>query len=186
VGYVGGIAPWSGIKETLSTVVPMALSFDPGIEFHVYGDGPDAPMISQIAKNQHAIKYFGEVSYKKVPAIIRTFTIGLIPFLKCSLTDQSCPMKLFEYWAAGVPVVSTDLYEVRRIAEGAVLFANDFYKMADCIKMLLSDETLRNRLRSDGFDKVLEYEWSHISARLLEVIFSLIEKSADAVKGEEI
>jgi glycosyltransferase involved in cell wall biosynthesis len=177
IGYVGGIAPWSGLKETLSEVVPKVLEFDPDVEFHVYGDGPDASAIAQLSKNQHAIKYFGEIPYEEVPRILRTFVIGLIPFLKCSVTDQSCPMKLFEYWASGIPVISMNLDEVKYIGDGAVLLVNNFNEMINGIEALLSNEKMRTRLRSDGLDRVTQYQWSHISERLLEIILLMMREN---------
>lgn len=173
VGYVGSISSWSGVWQMLSKVVNKVLEFDHNVEFHIYGDGPEAPMIRQLSRNEQAIKYFGEISYEKVPDVLQTFTVGLIPFPKCSIADQSCPMKLFEYWASGVPVVSTNLEGVKHFGDNAVLLVNDYEEMAEEIKRLLSNESLRSRLISHGLSRVAKYQWSRISSKLLDVIFAL-------------
>ena len=64
-----------------------------------------------------------------LPAYCRGFDVGMIPFRKSDLTLRANPLKLREYLAAGLPVVSTPLPEVARyrtlvhLAEGATGFA---------------------------------------------------------------
>jgi hypothetical protein len=48
--------------------------------------------------------------------------VGLIPFLKNSLTHAISPIKLFEYCAAGLPVVSARLEETERSRSPALLY----------------------------------------------------------------
>jgi glycosyltransferase involved in cell wall biosynthesis len=51
-----------------------------------------------------------------LPAYCRAFDVGLIPFRVDALTVRANPLKLREYLAAGLPVVSSDLPEVRKYA----------------------------------------------------------------------
>lgn len=44
----------------------------------------------------------------ELPAYLKTFTIGVIPFIKDTFTNCIYPMKINEYLSAGLPVVSTD------------------------------------------------------------------------------
>lgn len=54
---------------------------------------------------------------RKISAIIQQFTIGIIPQLfSLSGVRQSYPMKLFEYFYMGKPVVSTPIEELRRFS----------------------------------------------------------------------
>jgi len=56
----------------------------------------------------------GQQPYTALPAYCRGFDVGLIPFRMNELTLRVNPLKLREYLAAGLPVVSTPLPEVVR------------------------------------------------------------------------
>jgi glycosyltransferase involved in cell wall biosynthesis len=56
----------------------------------------------------------GEVPYAALPELLRRWRAGLIPFRLNALTEATDPIKLYEYLAAGLPVVSTPLPEVLR------------------------------------------------------------------------
>lgn len=71
------------------------------------------------------IHLLGQKPYATLPAYCRVFDVGIIPFRIDALTVRANPLKLREYLAAGLPVVSSDLPEVRKyaglaqLAEGA-------------------------------------------------------------------
>lgn len=58
------------------------------------------------------IHFLGRKPYADLPAYCRGFDVGLIPFKINELTVAVNPIKLREYLAAGLPVVSTPLPEV--------------------------------------------------------------------------
>ncbi len=60
------------------------------------------------------IHLLGQVPFDALPGYCKAFDVGLIPFRINRLTLHVNPIKLREYLAAGLPVVSTDLPEVRR------------------------------------------------------------------------
>lgn len=54
----------------------------------------------------------GSREYADLPAYLQCMTVALIPFHLTPLTTSVSPIKLFEYLAAGKPIVSTPLPEV--------------------------------------------------------------------------
>jgi len=48
-----------------------------------------------------------------VPAYLQHADVGLIPFVRSPLTNAINPLKMYEYMASGLPVISTDLVEIR-------------------------------------------------------------------------
>ena len=70
------------------------------------------------------IHFLGRKPYADLPAYCRQFDVGLIPFKINELTRAVNPIKLREYLAAGLPVVSTPLPEVKLYA-GLVELAGD-------------------------------------------------------------
>ncbi|HUV04332.1 MAG TPA: glycosyltransferase [Armatimonadota bacterium] len=47
--------------------------------------------------------------------------VGIIPFVRNDLTQHVSPLKLLQYFASGLPVVSTDLAEIRSLGSPALL-----------------------------------------------------------------
>ena len=62
------------------------------------------------------VRLLGQKPYATLPAYCRAFDVGIIPFRIDALTVRANPLKLREYLAAGLPVVSSDLPEVRKYA----------------------------------------------------------------------
>jgi len=60
------------------------------------------------------VHVLGGRPYEELPAYCRGFDVGLIPFRMNRLTRAVNPIKLREYLAAGLPVVSAPLPEVNR------------------------------------------------------------------------
>jgi glycosyltransferase involved in cell wall biosynthesis len=62
------------------------------------------------------VHVLGGRAYEELPAYCRGFDVGLVPFRMNRLTRAVNPIKLREYLAAGLPVVSAPLPEVNRYA----------------------------------------------------------------------
>src|SRR5262245_43174766 len=60
------------------------------------------------------VHLLGQKPYDLLPNYCNGFDVGIIPFKNNELTRKANPLKLREYLAAGLPVVSTDLPEVRK------------------------------------------------------------------------
>lgn len=83
------------------------------------------------------IHFTGPIAHHDAPSLIRRFDVSLIPFACDEVSSGIYPLKLFEYMAAGKPVVSTNfnpeilsqLGEVVHTADHAEQFA-DFILLA--------------------------------------------------------
>jgi glycosyltransferase involved in cell wall biosynthesis len=60
------------------------------------------------------VHLLGQKPYAFLPSYCKGFDVGIIPFRRNELTRKANPLKLREYLAAGLPVVSTDLPEIRK------------------------------------------------------------------------
>ncbi len=105
---------------------------------------------SQAPPNIH---YLGTRSYEYLPAYVHGFDIGLIPFRDNAISQAADPVKLYEYIAAGLPVVSRNLPFVRGFSRPVVYPYGDFEGCLTAIDQALSDkqehgdEVLRQRRR---------------------------------------
>ena len=88
---------------------------------------------------------------------MQRFDVATIPFLINDITQATSPLKLYEYWAAGKPVVSTPLTECRAFAEvGLAADAAEFVAALDEARRLAADPSHGERLRRLAF----EHSWT--------------------------
>lgn len=80
--------------------------------FVLIGDADSNVDIKQYRTIQN-MHFLGRKPYAELPAYCRHLDVGLIPFKINELTRAVNPIKLREYLAAGLPVVSTPLPEVK-------------------------------------------------------------------------
>ena len=116
IGYVGHLSGWFNAEW-----VKHAAMLRPEWQFVLVGPtAPDFPKSSLM--NLDNVKFTGEVPYAAVPKWLETFDVAVIPFRVEPLTLGTNPIKLYEYLATGIPVVSSILPEVERYRE-SVYFA---------------------------------------------------------------
>ena len=63
----------------------------------------------KLLKRQKNIKFFGLINHEKIPETLSNFNVGIIPYKVNLFTNSIYPLKLNEYLAAGLPVISTGI-----------------------------------------------------------------------------
>jgi glycosyltransferase involved in cell wall biosynthesis len=123
------------------------------------------------------VRWLGEKPFEELPAYCAAFDVALIPMKVNELTLSVNPLKLREYLAAGVPVVSAPLPEVRAYGD-AVRFASTAGEYVREIGSLLKLD--RGSLAPRLSARVAGESWE---ARVEE--FSVLIEGKLSVKGEE-
>jgi len=95
------------------------------------------------------LHFLGRKPYGQLPAYCRHFDVGLIPFRVNELTLAVNPIKLREYLAAGLPVVSSPLPEVR-LYEDLIEIADSPEAWVAAIERALADGPARRQERCDA------------------------------------
>ncbi len=70
-------------------------------------------------RDESNIHLLGTRTYEQLPGVLRAADAGLIPYARNALTESVFPMKVYEYLAAGLPVVATPLPALAGVAEVA-------------------------------------------------------------------
>jgi glycosyltransferase involved in cell wall biosynthesis len=125
VGYVGAIFDWIDCELILQVA-----TLRPELRFELVG--PVSPAnrkrLSTLPRNVHLV---GEIPYDEVPGHVAAFDVCMIPFSKGAIADSTDPIKLYEYFSLGKPVVATPMKQLEqyqalnmvRIADGPESFA---------------------------------------------------------------
>lgn len=112
VGYFGAIASWLD-RDLLRRVADEL----PEVQFVLVGPiyrGCDGPWPENVF-------LFGTQPYTRLPEIVRQWDCCIIPFILNDLTRATNPVKMYEYLAAGKPVVSTPLPEVQAYQRAGIV-----------------------------------------------------------------
>ena len=103
-GYVGALDSWFDIEA-----VEQAARRHPQCRFILAGRVEFEPI--KRLKAIPNVELAGEIPYSRLPELLGQFRVALIPFRLNPLTLMTNPIKLYEYFSCGLPVVSTPLPE---------------------------------------------------------------------------
>jgi glycosyltransferase involved in cell wall biosynthesis len=110
--------------------------------------GPGEPRadVSQLEAEPN-IHLLGPRRYGELPDVLRAADAGLIPYARNTLTESIFPMKVYEYLAAGLPVVATPLPSLSGVSDIAT--ARDAAGIAELLgEALAADNPERRAERS--------------------------------------
>jgi hypothetical protein len=160
LGYVGYFGEWSNLNNTVVNVNNFLKEQNGAIV--IVGIGPEVDFLKKNYKDNDRLIFTGMVNSSEIPSITKTFDIGLLPFKKCKYTDAASPIKYFEYAAANIKVVSSNLEEVKRINLNNSFF---FDKISDIsIKLLeaMNSDFDQNKLNKS----IKKFDWNILAKNL--------------------
>jgi glycosyltransferase involved in cell wall biosynthesis len=118
-GYYGAIARWLDFD-----LLRQAARRVPWWRFVLIGPVYDEEARRALARlREPNVLWLGPRPYDSLPGYLSAFDVALIPFVVDEITQATSPLKLYEYMAAGKPVVSTPMPEC--LAHPEVLIATD-------------------------------------------------------------
>ena len=82
--------------------------------------------------------WLGYRPYEQIPGLGAGFDVALMPWLRNGWIEACNPIKLKEYLALGLPVVSTDFPEVRHY-EHVVRVADDHDSFVELVRLTMRD-----------------------------------------------
>jgi glycosyltransferase involved in cell wall biosynthesis len=106
------------------------------------GPGDPRTDVSALAAEPN-IHLLGRRSYERLPDVLRGADAALIPYARNELTASIFPMKVYEYLAAGLPVIATPLPALAGVA--GVLTAPDAQGMAELLDRALAQDSPEHR-----------------------------------------
>lgn len=122
--FMGWVYTFSGLREVAATL----REAPPNVKLLVVGDGDDYPALLdlQAAGLHHRLILTGRVGYDAIPRLLSAADICLLPFHTVPATEHIVPIKLYEYMAAGKPVIAAPLPGVHRDVgeENGVVYAS--------------------------------------------------------------
>lgn len=176
VGYLGHLYRGKGME-----VIGQLAALAPEVDFTIVGGLPeDIAFWSSRFGQLPNVTFHGAVQHADTPGVLRSVDIALLPnqdFVgsagggAMNISQWTSPLKLFEYMAAGLPIIASDQQNLREILEdgsNALLCApDDVHSWLDAINRLAASSGLRAALGQRAREQLeAHYTWQS-RARML-------------------
>ena len=123
------------------------------------------------------IHWLGQQPYELLPQLVAGWDVCLMPFALNESTRYISPTKTLEYMAAGKPVVSTGIHDVRAMFSDLVAIAADHGAFVEGCRAALAESAMAGHARAAAMEAcVWRYSWDETA----EVVHRAIEAALSA------
>jgi glycosyltransferase involved in cell wall biosynthesis len=163
IGFHGLLADWIDYE----LIKKVAEHFKRGSVVLVGKIAVDAERKIKTLSGVPNIHMLGRKPYDELPAYCKAFDVAINPFVINELTLAANPLKVREYLAAGLPVVSTDIPEVRVLEDCMVGSDHDDFirNIEQAIANPQSREAVSDRVAHESWEKKVDELRAIMTAR---------------------
>ena len=175
VMYTGNLYDWKGTD----TLIKAAGLFSNPDVFFIFIGGTDADIKDKVAMvSKIGIKnvvFFGHKNRKFIPSFLKSADCLVLP--NSPISEESIkytsPVKLAEYMASGVPIVSSDLPSLKAIlSPKSAIFVppDDPEALKRAITKVLDEPGFADNLIKNALSEVTKYTWDKRAKKIVEFI----------------
>ncbi|MGG4407203.1 glycosyltransferase [Niallia taxi] len=132
----------------------------PAVKFYIIGPN-DSVEEDNLPLN---IRLLGSKPYETIPAYLAFSNVGLLPLINGNSNTGRSPMKLYEYGAAGLPVVATKTVELERRNLQFVYLADDVDEFTNHIQDAINQKEL---ISNNAKEISLQMSWGNITKNMV-------------------
>lgn len=158
IGYYGAIEAWFD-KGAIRALLEKT-------DYEIVLIGRCGIDLNDLSNNR--LHVLGMIPYKDLADYAKYFDLALIPFVKNELTDAVSPVKFYEYVAQGLPVLSSDIQEMRQYATDQVCIYHDEEELIALAKSLCEQSANKASLR----EIALQNTWTKRAESVLNELFA--------------
>jgi glycosyltransferase involved in cell wall biosynthesis len=187
--FAGAFRSWHGAIHLVRAIRQLRAKGRRDISAVLIGDGPELPRAQREAQGVEGILFTGPVPHAEMPAHLSASDVGVAPFDTAAhepltLGFYWSPLKIFEYMAAGLPVIAPAVDRIPTLVaddvEGLLYRASDPGGLAAALERL-TDSSLRSRLGQAARARaVADYSWAAHCRRLEAAISDARARSVTA------
>jgi glycosyltransferase involved in cell wall biosynthesis len=183
--FLGSFRAWHGVLDFVKAAA-MLLALGHDFRFLLVGDGPErAPAERLAAAWPGRFTFTGAVDHDAVPELLAGASLGVAPFntaphpaLRAAGFFWS-PLKVYEYMAAGLPVVTPDIPPLSTIIrdgqEGLLYPEGDIAGLASAIAQALRDPAAACAMGAQARERVVaRYSWAQHCAALDAMMHEIV------------
>jgi glycosyltransferase involved in cell wall biosynthesis len=173
LGFSGALRPWHGLDRAVDALVHLP----PHIHLAVAGDGPVRASIAEQARSRGVdgrVRFLGHLRHDAIPTFLAALDVALAPYPD-SADFAFSPLKVYEYLAAGVPTIASDIGQLRELLTpmpGALrVAAGDSVALANGVVHVVSDLGAWRAAATMAREAVLaDHSWLRRAAQIIDAI----------------
>lgn len=166
IGYYGALAEW------FDTDILESIAKDHSDKSIVLIGNVTNQKINSLSKKYKNIYLLGEKSYQELPKYLKQFDVCTIPFILNDLIKATHPVKIFEYLAAGKPIITTKMPEILNMKE--IYFA-DIKNFSSQITVALKNKQKNIKKRQQiAKDNTWDIRTKYLISNLDKILFPKI------------
>jgi glycosyltransferase involved in cell wall biosynthesis len=171
--FAGAFRAWHGAIHLVDAIKILRAGGRMDVGGVFVGDGPELPRVRTAASGIATIVIPGAVPHGDMPSALASADVGVAPFdigahAPLALGFYWSPLKLFEYMAAGLPVIAPAVARIPALVangrEGVLYDPDDGRSHAQALAdalLTLSDPALRRTMGAAARERaVREYSWA--------------------------
>ncbi len=175
VGFVGTLKPWHGLPILVEAFDQLYQQCS-DTRLLIVGDGPEREsLVADLSARGllNAAHFTGAVAPIEIPGLLASMTVAVAPYP--AQTDfYFSPLKVYEYMAAGLPVVASDIGQLKSLIEdeanGLLVPPSDPVALATALARLRQDPSLANRLGQAARKVMMQnHTWDAVTQRILHL-----------------
>lgn len=186
--YQGGVQQGRGLERLVRAAAQV-----PDAYFVFIGGGRLESNLRQIAEEmqlEYRVRFIPTVALADLPSYTASADIGVQPIENTCLNHYTTDSnKLFEYVQAGLPVVASDLPEIRRIVRqydlGLLVPAGDSEALIAALRRMIADLELRRGCAINASAAADKLSWE-VQEYLLVDLYKKILNKSNAVVEENV
>ena len=178
--YAGSIIERAGLKLAIEAFPSLKRKI-PWIKMKIVGDGKEKHNLEELVKTlslQDSIFFVGKLRYDQMAALLSNSYIGIAMFKPGKAAAFASPLKLFDYMAAGMPIIATDIGDIGRIikeSKSGLAVKWDINEFLGAAEKLLTKRNLWLECHENGLRYVKKYDWDNLFDGWLQEIQNRVQ-----------
>lgn len=174
IGYVGALRTTSGFNTLIDAFATVARESSQA-QLLIVGDGPAREHLNREIAARGLIRrvhFTGEVGPDAIPGVLASMDVAVAPY-PATGTFYSSPLKLYEYMAAGLPIVASRIGQVEEVIRdgltGMLISPGHAPGLAKALRELETNSMKRALLGGAARAAIQEHTWENQAAAVLSL-----------------
>ena len=175
VGFVGSLKPWHGLPMLLEAFEQFHDHY-PQSRLLIIGKGPESDRLQREINQKNlnsVVQLTGAVPPYAIPFLLEQMDVAVAPYPPLDKFYFS-PLKVYEYMAAGLPVVASNIGQIRDVIQhgnnGLLCPPGDINALIEAFARLRRSPQLRHQLGTSARQTILDhYTWDQVIEKILQL-----------------